>query len=263
MIGKNPFVVILVVYFSKNGKNKILLENSSTNQMTSQRDESRTMLNEKYQSWVNNNRFSDITFLIGKELTPMYAHKFMLYSSCPYFEQTFKEKGITELIFPDLSPITFYEFLYFIYCGSTSDSMEFGSAIELLELSHQFEMKLLKKFCLSFIEEHSDEVLKSENFLNLKLETLITLLESNHFKIENEFEIFNKCLEWSRKNEKDILPLLSYIRFTIIDITLLEKIEMMNLLPDELMLNIYKRIYFKQLEYPRNSILVPFQLSNN
>eukprot|EP01080_Neovahlkampfia_damariscottae_P004448 gene4448-7823_t len=215
-------------------------------------------LNEKYQSFVNNNKFSDIKFLIGPELIEMSGHKFIISSSCSYFEKMFKEeKDLIELIYTDISPITFYEFLYFIYCGKTSDTMDYIIIIELLELSLKFEIKLLEQWCLNIIELYSNEILNCNEFLNLSKESLIKLLKSDHFKIENEFKIFKKCLKWSKNNKKLLNEILPYIRFTIIDINLLEEIE--EYFNNDLLLSIYKNIYFKKFENPRNSIQFKYE----
>eukprot|EP00742_Colponemidia_sp_Colp-10_P003040 GILJ01003243.1.p1 GENE.GILJ01003243.1~~GILJ01003243.1.p1 ORF type:complete len:293 (+),score=32.60 GILJ01003243.1:41-880(+) len=112
----------------------------------------------------------DITFIVGSEKTPMFAHKKVLSSRSDYFDHCFNRgfaeshKAVIEK--PNISPSTFGVILQFLYLGSFPlDQLTRVENMELLVAASEFAMDDLCKHCSNYLINSSNCVNKPELLL--------------------------------------------------------------------------------------------------
>eukprot|EP00743_Colponemidia_sp_Colp-15_P008539 GILK01009292.1.p1 GENE.GILK01009292.1~~GILK01009292.1.p1 ORF type:complete len:287 (-),score=25.32 GILK01009292.1:69-905(-) len=112
----------------------------------------------------------DITFIVGSEKTPMFAHKKVLSSRSDYFDHCFNRgfaeshKAIIEK--PNISPSTFGVVLQFLYLGSFPlDHLTRDAIMELLVAASEFAMDDLCKHCSNYLIATSNRADKHELLL--------------------------------------------------------------------------------------------------
>jgi leucine-zipper-like transcriptional regulator 1 len=99
-----------------------------------------------FRSLVNNDTFSDVTFIV--EGRPVYAHKLML-MRCSYFEALFlgqmRESQMNTIQIDEVRYSIFLSVLEYLY----TDQLVFGfhSAMELFEAADRFCIHRLKSMC--------------------------------------------------------------------------------------------------------------------
>ncbi|XP_045193670.2 uncharacterized protein LOC123549559 [Mercenaria mercenaria] len=72
------------------------------------------------------------------------------------------------------------------------------NACEFLTIAIQYQISSLKDTCCSFIDDHAQQVLKSEGFLNLSEECLLFILKGDTFYAREE-EILETAEKWSKR----------------------------------------------------------------
>lgn len=207
--------------------------------------------NSKFETWVNNQLFSDFTFYIGKAKTPFFAHKFIL-KTCSFF-QTYESQ--TNATFSHMNPDSFYEVLHFIYTKRLSKKMKESLCLEIANIGRYFELSLLEKLCFAYIQENSYNFLKSEQFLKISDDTLLNLLQSQIIQ-DDESDIFDSIVNWARNNKPSLElmeNILKNLRLTLIPLEKLEILEENNWISEDTLLEILKRIYIKDIEESRGS----------
>eukprot|EP00743_Colponemidia_sp_Colp-15_P006964 GILK01007515.1.p1 GENE.GILK01007515.1~~GILK01007515.1.p1 ORF type:complete len:519 (+),score=68.21 GILK01007515.1:65-1558(+) len=163
-------------------------------------DQAVTSLITNMKRLLNNQEFSDVTFLV--EGKPLYAHKAVLVAQCDQFRAMFsngmKETRENEIVIPTWSYSAFSCMLEFLYSGNVTDFTP-ASALDLLGLAdaytleglknlcenmlihgvdvdnvcvlythaHRFQAPELKKFCLTYILKHIDTVSATKGFEDL------------------------------------------------------------------------------------------------
>lgn len=209
-----------------------------------------------------NKDYTDFTCIVGKDKTKFQCHKLVLYTSSVFFQRLLKENGgLTSITLPQISCDSFSEILTFLYNGTLSPNIKVEEVIDVLMTSEYLLIKEIQEICFERLEGYSTELLNSEYFLNLNENILIKLLESNHFQIVSEYDLFQRVIVWLQKQNLDSNKLketkeklFSKIRFTLLTVDELEKLETMNILDNDSMNKIYKKIIKKEYE-PRRGYL--------
>lgn len=208
-------------------------------------------------------KFTDFTCIIGKDKVEFKCHKLVLITSSLYFENYFKENSnFSSITLENISSKTFNEILNYLYQGFLSFNINIEELLDILNTSEFLSLKEVQEFCFERLEDFSEELLESKSFLNLSESLLINLLENNHFKVTSEYHLFERVINWLQnqnlKDSKKITELkmkvFSKIRFTLLSLEELEKIEFMNIVDNEFMNKVYKKILKKDIE-PRRGFL--------
>ncbi|XP_053401205.1 uncharacterized protein LOC123549560 [Mercenaria mercenaria] len=85
------------------------------------------------------------------------------------------------------------------YCADyLATSITPDNACEILTTAMLFQISSLKGTCCSFIDDHAQQVLKSEGFLNLSEECLLLILRGDTFYAEEQ-EILETAEKWSKR----------------------------------------------------------------
>lgn len=178
----------------------------------------------------NNEKFADIHFIVGaKNLQERFpAHKAFLSARSPVFEtMLFGSLAESKVIkVPDVEPSSFLILLKFIYsneaqidsetvintlyaankndlsaledqCVDFLESILSGeNAFLLLRQAQLFEKSELKTLCLDMIDKNATVAFASNYFLEIDLNTLISVLERDKLEIF-ESKIFEGIMSWS------------------------------------------------------------------
>ncbi|XP_033220290.1 speckle-type POZ protein B-like [Belonocnema kinseyi] len=147
-----------------------------------------------YDAYLNNDTFSDVQILIGKE--KFVGHKLALSAHSPVFQRMFchemKESISNKVEIEEMDPKVFTEVLRFMYAGKVENLND--TAEEILIADDRYEINELKLICeksliskiklenilelLSFAEKHNADYIKKycfENFVVKDLETFVKL----------------------------------------------------------------------------------------
>ncbi|KAJ3447370.1 btb/poz domain-containing protein [Anaeramoeba flamelloides] len=129
-----------------------------------------TPITEKLQPHINNSKFSDVKFQVGKNKEEMYGHKFVLSINSKYFENLFFSKSKKTstsckktttknsqviISFPNTHPNTFLSVLEFCYLRKTKITER--NVFKILWCSKKFGLHELQKLCLVFLSGNLNE----------------------------------------------------------------------------------------------------------
>ncbi|XP_065906033.1 BTB/POZ domain-containing protein 19-like [Dysidea avara] len=182
---------------------------------------------------INDKEFSDVQFVIGEERQSIHAHKCILAARCEVFRAMFSTPTTPDdnapLILSDIKPVVFMAVLEFIYtnsCNLSSDlvievlasaieygldglrkvcvrfmreNMTVGTVCEYVQAALTYDQVTLREECLQLIEQHTEEVFKTQGFTEISDEALIYILKSNKLMMD-EIDILKKVTEWGTVN---------------------------------------------------------------
>ncbi|XP_043472809.1 protein roadkill-like [Leptopilina heterotoma] len=167
-----------------------------------------SIIEKSFESFFNNTSLSDVTFKIqGRQFS---VHRIILASVSSVFMKMFSSNetntNLNVIEMNDVDPEVFKELLRFIYTGLVVDleSMVFGlyelaykyniplllskcekclsnslsieTVIYILQLANCHKSKNLKDKCIKYIDEHFEQVKKTEPFQTLERELLMDIL---------------------------------------------------------------------------------------
>jgi len=188
-----------------------------------------TLLSENLRSLMNNEMFSDVTFLVGEQRVRIHAHRNILASRCAPFTSMFlsdmKESSESEIAIPNIEPDVFLSILEFLYTGTlelkvdtvfqiykSADqyllddvkdacrtfinlSMIKEHALVLLENARSCKFMEIYQVCLGFVAAHASALLKSDEFLSLSEDTIVDLLDRHDIDMK-EIDVFLAVKTW-------------------------------------------------------------------
>ncbi|KAJ6239883.1 btb/poz domain-containing [Anaeramoeba flamelloides] len=186
----------------------------------------------KLKPYINNSDLADVKFLVGKEVTEFYGHKFLLSITSPMWRTMFylsnwsetKSNGISEVKIPDIDPDVFIKILEFSYIRKIE--LEEGSVMKVLKASDKFLMEELKEYCFEFLINNLNvknaistyqEIIKMNNqrqmertlkyiatrrevlmtpncFINVSTKTLLNILNCDELLVK-EIHLLNRLIE--------------------------------------------------------------------
>ncbi|XP_002734502.1 actin-binding protein IPP-like [Saccoglossus kowalevskii] len=196
--------------------------------------------------------FCDVQFIVGKDV--YHCHRVVMSACSPYFNVMFSgglsETSKSEVDIHEIHSSIFKVLLDFIYTGEvevTSENVqELLSAADMLELpevvqacSSFLQSQLhssncigisrfaeihfctdLKRAAEAFMSLHFLEVCQEEEYFDIKMDDLVTLLRSENLRIENEYQVFLAALGWILhdvgKRRKYLVQILDAVRFALI-----------------------------------------------
>eukprot|EP01080_Neovahlkampfia_damariscottae_P007550 gene7550-11873_t len=240
------------------------------------------ILSEEVGKAFNVKDYSDVTLTInGEEI--VYLHKVVL-MQCPSISNLFKN-GEKEISIKVDSPKHFKEMLLFLYTGQFEVNDD--NYMELIEIANEYDIRTLKlagfdfiikgkcnaqnvckllqdskggkfksvdpedlvKRCMKFINENTEAVFKSDDFVHLDHDFILAMVKDDNLALD-EIDIFNGCVRWAKNKRKtkeesletylkDILP---FIRFPNIDgAELVHYVKPTNLIDQELYIRILEQ----------------------
>ncbi|KAJ8680814.1 hypothetical protein QAD02_016601 [Eretmocerus hayati] len=150
-------------------------------------------LRKEYLSLFESGKFSDVTFIVGKQ--KMQLHKSILSSRsnvlAAMFDNGFKESNSNEVEIEDHSFEAMKEFFRYVYAAKVNDIGE--HAVELLMLSNKYEVGGLKSLC--------------EQSLIKSLENVNVLDCLNLANLHNAKILELKCVNFIASNASEIIEL--------------------------------------------------------
>ena len=84
--------------------------------------------------------------------------------------------------------------------------MAISNVCTILTHAMMYSQQQLVKDCVEFISENTDDVVKSEEFVNLSEEALHKILSNDNLTIITETIIFEGCIKWAVNKNKDQKP---------------------------------------------------------
>ena len=185
---------------------------------------------------VNEQRMSDVVFIVGSSRERIHAHRVILAARSAVFAAMLygglRESHEQEIVVPNIRPAVFRSMLEYIYGGKTVINTE--TAVELLAASNQYDIRnLVKKcgvrirqalsvetvcqildqtqgfsdiftMCVEFIEANAAAVFASQGFLALPESTVVELVKRDHLSIQ-EIELFQAVVEWGKHNLRNAM----------------------------------------------------------
>ena len=202
-------------------------------------------------------KLCDVTIQVEDE--QFKAHKIILAGSSPYFQAMFagglEESKQSTVVIHDIPPTIMAVLLDYCYTSSIEITPE--NAQELLPAAGILQLQWVREKCSEFIEHQLDssnclgirsfadthscqtlqraadqyaqqhylEVLDSREFLDLCVEDLSTLLESEDLNVQCEEQVFESVMKWVKhdiKNrKKSLADVLKHVRLPLLDRTYL------------------------------------------
>ena len=182
---------------------------------------------ERNRHMFNNADMSDINFTCEGSDKTFYAHKYVLGTSSAVFHAMFYGEWDAKdsISLPDTNEESLEQFLRFLYteeCTLTGDNviaimylsnkysilslyqkcvhflaenLNPENVLDILEQTSRFDKKELEKQCWKVIVSKTDEVVRSDSFINISHETLTKLLKQDILKIQ-EADLFQAVLKW-------------------------------------------------------------------
>ena len=195
---------------------------------------------ERNRHMFNNPDMSDINFTCEGSDKAFYAHKYVLGTSSTVFHAMFYgELAVKDstVHLSDTNEESLKQFLRFLYteeCTLTTDNvlmilylakkyilpsltekcvhflarnLNTENVLDILEQAGRFDEEELGYKCWKVIQSKTDEVVSSDNFINISHDTLTKLLKQDILKIK-EVELFQAVLKWIdfQCSSKDFKP---------------------------------------------------------
>jgi hypothetical protein len=186
-------------------------------------------LSNDFLSLINNKEYSDVTFIVGKDKKPVFAHRMILAKRSVYFRKLFesgmKESVDKEIEKSNISHTTFLVLMRYFYCGClelnisnvlpvlaaadeltlselknfcvvfVTEHIDSDNALELLDMAYKYHSDVLIESCYEYIKNNSVDVLANDSFFKISSGTLQFLLESEYLGV-SEIEIFVALVFW-------------------------------------------------------------------
>ncbi|XP_026325114.1 uncharacterized protein LOC113234075 isoform X2 [Hyposmocoma kahamanoa] len=187
---------------------------------------------------LQSGQWSDCTFLVGTEphQVVVSGHKLILAMASPVFEAMFYG-GMAERNDPipilDVQPEAFKALLEYIYTDNIN-ICSFDKACELCygakkymlphlvkectrylwsdlyprnacrayEFARLFEENVLMEKCLQIISTNTKEVLNDSSFLEVELNTVITVFSLDHLNVDSELDLFEAAVRYAKGHDK-------------------------------------------------------------
>ena len=190
-----------------------------------------TTVRERNELMFNNEILSDVHFLVGKDKARIPGHKYVLAISSPVFFAMFygrMAEPAGDVAVTDSEVECFMELLRFIYTDEAILTLD--NALGVLYLSEKYMLPVLAAKCINFVEAslnpdntltvlcharylgkeglqekcwdivdtYTTQVLESEAFLELDIETLSLFVKRNTISVK-EIQIFKAVNSWSER----------------------------------------------------------------
>ncbi|XP_074818432.1 BTB/POZ domain-containing protein 19 isoform X2 [Natator depressus] len=166
-------------------------------------------------SLVNNPRFSDVTFVVGRERQEVFAHRCILACRCQAFQGMLSQPqpGAQEpwppqapLVLSHVQPEVFLAVIEFLYTNSVTlnslialevltSAVEYGLD-DLRKAAVTYGQMDLQQHCLVFVEDHTREVVQTRGFHELSGAALAVVLQSDRLAID-EPDLIRAVREWA------------------------------------------------------------------
>jgi hypothetical protein len=157
-------------------------------------------LSNDFLSLINNKEYSDVTFIVGKDKKPVFAHRMILAKRSVYFRKLFesgmKESVDKEIEKSNISHTTFLVLMRYFYCGCLE--LNISNVLPVLAAADELTLSELKNFCVVFVTEHID----SDNALEL-----LDMAYKYHSDV-----LIESCYEYIKNNSVDVLANDSFFK---------------------------------------------------
>lgn len=189
-------------------------------------------INQRLTYLMENDKYNDVTFVVGIEKKKFSAHKLILASGSPVFEAMFygpakSEEETVEI--PDCDIKAFELMLQYIYGNifrlkqinildnvfeiiyiaskyqvadllqvlqeKLKKQISVNNCLKFLQMGDLFCMDNLKQNCYLYLDQNASMILCGEEFLNLSREMIISILKRNTLVIK-EVELIHSVMKW-------------------------------------------------------------------
>ncbi|KAJ6253757.1 btb (poz) domain-containing 2a-related [Anaeramoeba flamelloides] len=193
-------------------------------------------------SLVNQQKYANIKFLVGKTQEVIWGHKLLLCLSSSYWETALNQEGKKEdplvVAIPNYEPPLFKNYLKYVYTRRLKlnvtlcfqlmglskeyrDDDFFGYCIkylknqlnylncfEIMDVCAEFQLKDLELECLQILCQNSEKLFaKSDCLLKLTKENVSSVLQASKLKA-TEIQIFKALYHWSLVQKKLLIQKL-------------------------------------------------------
>jgi len=247
------------------------------------KDEDFVELSKNLSLACNEQSFADVIFKIGPQQKVIRAHKVIIGHRSLYFRGIFSKnanKATMELTYPEFFVPIFESVIQYIYSGRILLTLD--NVLDTLHLAEKFNIRSLQilccefiqsnvdynnvcmvlkfisgyncprlfQFCLHFIDRNILSVMKSNSWLDLTEELLVTIIRRDEIEVKptEEVVIFHGVLNWAKHNAKnqDMILRISenifqHVRFPLMprdDLTCI--VEPSQVVPQELLMEAFK-----------------------
>ena len=177
-----------------------------------------------FKQYYINKRFTDITVIV--EENNISCHRLILAANSSYFRAVFNYSNDEQIHLPGITVKSFLLLLEFMYTSSIS--LDINNAIEVLEAADFLQMRDIVEACSSlllqainvsncvqlmqvgechmcislaeyaqkFATENFNEVVKSEDFIELSFHSLLSFLQRDTLFIGDEYEFLVSLEKW-------------------------------------------------------------------
>lgn len=186
---------------------------------------------------------TDVVLEVGKEL--FHVHKVVLAAASPYFKAMFtgglKECEMSRVRLQGVCPSAMAWLVYFMYtgkvriteltvcqllpaatmfqisnvidacCAFLERQLDPSNAIGIANFAEQHGCSKLKQKANQFIERHFTQVCREEEFIQLTLTELISLIKKDELNVREETEVYNAVLSWVKHDEEGRRPRMEHI----------------------------------------------------
>lgn len=191
---------------------------------------------------------TDVVLEVGSEL--FYAHRVVLAAASPYFKAMFtgglKECEMNRVKLQGISATALSKLIIFMYtgrirvtentvcqllpaatmlqvtnviqacCDFLERQLDPSNAIGICSFAEQHGCIELCKKANQYIESHFSQICQEEEFLQLNVHQLITLIKKDELNVQDEKEVYNAVIKWVRHDEdnrhKKMETILSAVR---------------------------------------------------
>ncbi|XP_074858721.1 BTB/POZ domain-containing protein 19 [Carettochelys insculpta] len=181
---------------------------------------------------INNPQFSDVTFVVGRERQEVFAHRCILTCRCQAFQgmlsrpQSESQLPQAPVVLSHVQPEVFLAVMEFLYTNSVTlnsrialevltSAVEYGldelrklcvmflkgalsteMVCEVLQAAVTYRQWDLQEHCLAFVEENTQEVVRTQSFHELSAVALVAVLRSDRLAID-ELDLIRAVQEWA------------------------------------------------------------------
>eukprot|EP01084_Bolivina_argentea_P266494 452019_1 len=159
----------------------------------------RPMQSELFANLLNNEKHTDVCFIIGKDKKEFKLHRICLAAISPVWEamlfgQMKESEPNAQVSIPDIHPDGFQSVVNFAYNNDPKLTSE--NVLLIQQICDKYQIKSLLSICNAYILKNTVAICKSDVFLNLSIDSMQLFLKSDNLNITEE-KLWEFVLKWA------------------------------------------------------------------